>query len=128
MNTESIKPMELVETTPLGALDRLLRSRLLAQMNLLRDTQLRIVDALGEIAARYAGGESGRRPCMRRCMCTTPRSIAHVAGNGSVGAGEAYMDGLWHCDDLVALMRMLVRNRDLLDAMETGLARLGGVR
>ena len=49
-----------------------------------------------------------------------------VAGNGSVGAGEAYMDGQWSCDDLVALMRLLVRNRDLLDGMETGVARLGG--
>jgi cyclopropane-fatty-acyl-phospholipid synthase len=36
------------------------------------------------------------------------------------------MDGLWSCDDLVALVRILVRNRDLLDRMETGLARLGG--
>ena len=36
------------------------------------------------------------------------------------------MDGLWDCDDLVALMRILVRNRDHLDAMETGLARFGG--
>jgi cyclopropane-fatty-acyl-phospholipid synthase len=43
-----------------------------------------------------------------------------VASNGSVGAGEAYMDGLWDCDDLVSLVRILVRNRDLLDAMETG--------
>ena len=25
----------------------------------------------------------------------------------------------WHCDDLVALVRLLVRNRDLLDGMET---------
>ncbi|HOB97870.1 MAG TPA: protein kinase, partial [Verrucomicrobiota bacterium] len=49
-----------------------------------------------------------------------------LAANGSVGAGEAYMDGLWTCDDLVALVRLLVRNRDRLDAMETGLARLGG--
>ena len=32
-----------------------------------------------------------------------------------------------HCDDLVALVRLLVRNRDLLDGMETGLARLGGL-
>ncbi|MET0288198.1 MAG: cyclopropane-fatty-acyl-phospholipid synthase family protein, partial [Pseudoxanthomonas sp.] len=30
------------------------------------------------------------------------------------------------CDDLVAMMRLLVRNRDRLDAMESGLARLGG--
>ena len=36
------------------------------------------------------------------------------------------MDGLWDCDDLVALTRILVRNRDHLDAMETGLARIGG--
>ncbi len=36
------------------------------------------------------------------------------------------MDGLWRCDDLVALVRLLVINRDRLDAMETGLARFGG--
>ena len=36
------------------------------------------------------------------------------------------MDGSWDCDDLAALVRILVRNRDLLDAMETGLARFGG--
>ena len=51
---------------------------------------------------------------------------ARVARNGSVGAGEAYMDGLWACDDLVTLVRILVRNRDLLDAMESGMARVGG--
>jgi cyclopropane-fatty-acyl-phospholipid synthase len=37
------------------------------------------------------------------------------------------MDGLWRCDDLVALVQLLVRNRDLLDGMETGLARLGSI-
>jgi cyclopropane-fatty-acyl-phospholipid synthase len=36
------------------------------------------------------------------------------------------MDGLWDCDDLVALVRMLLRNRDRLDAMERGAARIGG--
>ena len=40
--------------------------------------------------------------------------------------GEAYIEGYWRCSDLVALVRLLVRNRDLLDAMEGGLARLGG--
>jgi cyclopropane-fatty-acyl-phospholipid synthase len=35
------------------------------------------------------------------------------------------MDGLWECDDLVALVRILVRNQDRLDAMERGPARLG---
>ena len=49
-----------------------------------------------------------------------------VAARGSIGAGEAYMAGDWQCDDLVALVRILVRNRELLDGMERGLARLGG--
>jgi cyclopropane-fatty-acyl-phospholipid synthase len=50
-----------------------------------------------------------------------------VARNGSVGAGESYMDGQWRCDDLVGLIQLLLRNRDLLDGLESGLARLGGM-
>ncbi|MGH8088249.1 MAG: class I SAM-dependent methyltransferase, partial [Stenotrophomonas sp.] len=49
-----------------------------------------------------------------------------VAAQGSVGAGEAYIRGEWRCNDLVALVQLLVRNRDLLDGMERGPARLGG--
>ncbi|MBS0579105.1 MAG: class I SAM-dependent methyltransferase [Proteobacteria bacterium] len=47
-----------------------------------------------------------------------------VAARGSVGAAEAYMAGHWSCDDLVALVRILVRNRALLDGMEGGTARV----
>ncbi|MDW8373986.1 MAG: class I SAM-dependent methyltransferase, partial [Planctomycetota bacterium] len=43
---------------------------------------------------------------------------------GTVGAGEAWMDGLWDCDDLVALVRLLLRNRERLDALEGGGARV----
>ncbi len=47
-----------------------------------------------------------------------------VALGGSVGAGEAYMAGHWECDDLTGLVRLLLRNRAVLDGMEGGLARL----
>lgn len=53
-------------------------------------------------------------------------AFERIITGGSVGAGEAFMDGQWDCDDLVALVRLLVRNRDLLDDMEGGFARLGG--
>jgi cyclopropane-fatty-acyl-phospholipid synthase len=56
-----------------------------------------------------------------------PAFYRAVATNGSVGAGEAYMGGLWRCDNLVGLVQLLVRNRDMLDGMESGLARLGGM-
>ena len=47
-----------------------------------------------------------------------------VAFGGSIGAGEAWMQGLWECDDLVNLVRLLLRNRDVLDEMDSGSAKL----
>ncbi|MGE8294536.1 MAG: class I SAM-dependent methyltransferase [Pseudomonas sp.] len=48
-----------------------------------------------------------------------------VAGNGSIGAGEAYIHGYWSTPDLTAVIRIFVANLEVLDAMEGGLARLG---
>jgi cyclopropane-fatty-acyl-phospholipid synthase len=45
-----------------------------------------------------------------------------IAFGGSIGAGEAWMRGAWDCDDPVALVRLLVRNEAVLDAMEGGTA------
>lgn len=49
---------------------------------------------------------------------------ARMAVSGTVGAAEAYMDGLWDCADLTRLVRILVRNREALMGLEGGLARL----
>lgn len=48
-----------------------------------------------------------------------------VASNGSIGAGEAYILGYWRSPDLAAVTRLFVANLAVLDAMESGLARLG---
>jgi len=48
-----------------------------------------------------------------------------IAGNGSIGAGEAYIHGYWRSPDLAAVTRLFVANLEVLDAMESGLARLG---
>ena len=45
---------------------------------------------------------------------------------GSIGAGQSYFLGLWDTDDLVDLVRILVRNRFTLDHMDRGsLGRIG---
>jgi cyclopropane-fatty-acyl-phospholipid synthase len=49
---------------------------------------------------------------------------ADIAFGGSIGAGEAYMQGSWRCEELVNLVRILVKNRHVLDDMEKGSARL----
>ena len=50
-----------------------------------------------------------------------PACFRRMALGGTVGAGESYMAGLWDCDDLVALVRIMLRNRAALSALE-GLA------
>jgi cyclopropane-fatty-acyl-phospholipid synthase len=125
MSMESAKSIDLGVASSSGVFERALRTRLLRQMQALRDCQLRIIDPLGEhlLGTAASNPADTLHATVRVYDAAFYRSLAT---NGSVGAGEAYMDGMWQCDDLVSLMRMLVRNRDLLDAMETGFARLGG--
>ena len=49
-----------------------------------------------------------------------------VAFGGSSGSGEAYMKGSWKCSDLLSLIRIFLRNRHVLDAMDYRLTRLKG--
>ena len=53
-----------------------------------------------------------------------PRFYTDIAFGGSIGAGEAYMQGYWSVDDLTALLRIVLQNRAALDALEGGSARL----
>jgi cyclopropane-fatty-acyl-phospholipid synthase len=52
------------------------------------------------------------------------RFYAETAFGGSVGAGESYMAGDWSCDDLTALVRILLHNRAIVDGVDGGLSRL----
>ncbi len=105
--------------------DRLLRQRLLKVIDRLEHGRLQLQDPFERIELGTAGG--GRSLLRARLDVTDLRFYRALAFNGSVGAGESYANGWWHCDDLVALVRLLVRNRELLDDMEGGVARLGGL-
>lgn len=101
-------------------LERILRRQFIAQLRGLACGRVVLEDACGRI-------ELGTRcaDLHAHVYVDDPEFFRSVAARGSVGAAEAYMAGYWRCDDLVALVRILVRNRDLLDGMESGLARLG---
>jgi cyclopropane-fatty-acyl-phospholipid synthase len=108
-------------TATLSYLERALRGRLLGQLAGLMHGHIVIEDAEG--LAEF--GPSGAA-LHTRLTVHDGAFYSAVAARGSVGAAEAYRDGLWSCDDLVALVRILVLNRTLLDAMEGGAARLAG--
>ena len=113
-----------------GVLERFLREQLLSRLAALRHGQLELHDALGTVALGTGTDETLRV----RLDVLDPAFYRAVATGGSVGAGEAYRDGLWRCsapgleesDALVALARLLVRNRELLDGLESGWASLAG--
>jgi cyclopropane-fatty-acyl-phospholipid synthase len=52
------------------------------------------------------------------------RFYSDLALGGNVGAGEAYMAGSWTTDDLTSLVRIMIRNRDVTEGIDAGLARL----
>ena len=52
------------------------------------------------------------------------RLFRALALGGHVGAAEAYVDGHWTTPDLTAVVRLFLRNRDALDGLEKGAARL----
>ncbi len=105
--------------------EKILRKRLLETLGTLRDCRL-VIEEHGETRVLGLPATNGGATLRVHLRIHDPAFYRMAALNGSVGAGEAYMQGLWDCDDLVALVRVLVRNRDRLDAMDSGLAKLGG--
>ncbi len=49
-----------------------------------------------------------------------PQTYADVAFGGSTGGGEAYMRGYWKSDDLTSLVRIFIRNRHVVNALDSG--------
>jgi cyclopropane-fatty-acyl-phospholipid synthase len=104
-----------------SALARLGRRLLLRQLTQLRDGEIRLRDEEGE---QRFGQRTPRCPLSVTVDVDNPQFYASAAFGGSVGGGEAYIQGHWRCDDLTALIRIMVQNRDLLARMEGGAALL----
>ena len=99
-------------------LDRWLRQRII-------DALSHLVDGRVIIEEKDESLELGDTSASALCACIQvldPGFYRDVALGGSVGAGESYMAGHWQCDDLTTLVRILARNRALLDHLEGGTA------
>ena len=103
-----------------GALDSLARRLVLKQLGSLKTGSLQLIE--GEFSTTF--GEIADAGLCARIEVMDGSFYSDIAFGGSVGAGEAYMRGSWQCDDLVSLVRILLRNRDVLDNMEQGTARI----
>ncbi len=109
-------PRHLAGTVKPSALDGFAQRAVLKQLHDLELGTLILADG-GE---ERVFGNGDPSVCIR---VNDPRFYSEIAFGGSIGGGEAYLHGYWDCDDLVGLIRLLLRNRDVLDGMESGTAR-----
>ena len=105
-----------------GMLAGLGRRLLLGQLAGLRDGELTLVEPDG--TRHRFGARTPRLDVAVTLEVLHPQLYADAAFGGTVGAGEAYIRGLWRCDDLTGLVRVFVANRGLMDGMDSGWARL----
>lgn len=117
MKSVSLKSEAHLSTTARpGMLDGLARKLVLnGHLNKLQKGQLIIRDAGQEYVF---GNEPDNHEFSATITVNSSRFYGDLAFGGSIGAGEAWMQGYWDCDDLVKLVRLMVRNRQLLDNME----------
>ncbi len=95
-------------------LDRLARRIMLRRLELLTRGRLVIEESGVQLCFGDGQGETVRVEVL------DPGLYRELVFGGSIGAGEAYMRGDWRCDDLTALVQLLLRNRELLDGLDAG--------
>ncbi len=108
-----------IESRRRSFVDGAIRDKVLGLFGKIERGSILLVD--GE--ERFAFGREGD-PLSATITVSDPTVYRALLLDGSVGAGAAFGSGLWTCDDLPTLMRILARNIDVLDDMDSGIARL----
>ncbi|MDX1538658.1 cyclopropane-fatty-acyl-phospholipid synthase family protein [Arsukibacterium sp.] len=103
----------------LGWFDRLCRKFTLSFLGQLKQGDITLIE--GE--QRFQLGEAGSNLKVTLTVLD-PAFYQKLVLAGSVGGGEAYIEGYWRCDNLTALVRIFGRNLPLLDKMDSTWSRL----
>jgi cyclopropane-fatty-acyl-phospholipid synthase len=121
--TESIVPAEASarEETKPSRFDELSKKLLFTFLRGLRRGKLTIIDGSDR---RTFGEKSNQLPLEATITVHHPRFYSSIVFSGSIGASEAFLAGQWSADDLTTVVRIIILNRELLEGMEKGLARL----
>jgi cyclopropane-fatty-acyl-phospholipid synthase len=120
MKSSSVSARAAIPFSTHGITGSLLRRGVLRQLAQLRHGQLVVV----EDGERQVFGTPGSA-LLGEIHVLDAAAWGMVAGNGSIGAGEAFIHGYWSSPDLTAVVRVFVSNLEVLDGMEGGLAKIG---
>jgi len=119
----SIIPADIADkpTERISALTRLAKILLIAGFRKIRDGRLRLIDGG---AVQTFGAVTPAAPFEVTIRVRNPRFYSDVVFDGTLGSGEAYMNGYWVCDNLTGLVRLMLINRHLLNDVDSGWSRL----
>ena len=112
--------MKQTETTeikerPISLINSLARSLVLSKLNRFKYGFIQLED--GKQSYNF-GCATDTLQCRIRVI--DPSFYRFMAIGGSLGAAEAFMDGLWDVDNLTALCQIVIRNGEARDRMERG--------
>lgn len=120
MKQFSIASDEFLTGTPKPSrLDKIARRAVLSRLDRIRHGSLTLIDG----DRRYKFGDE-HSDVVANITIEDPRFFSDVAFGGTIGGGEAYIRGYWHADNLTSVVRIFARNREALEGMEIGTARL----
>ncbi len=102
-------------------LDKIAKKALLSQLKKINRGYLVIRD----VDQRYCFGNliNPNGPVIQITV-NNPRFYSAIVLGGSAAAGEAYFSSFWDCDDLTALIRLMLLNRGVIDDMDHRLSRI----
>ena len=101
-------------------LNRLVKQAIIGRLDNLQYGSLTLIDA--DDCRRFGRVSSGE-PHLTLTI-HDPAAWVDIAFSGGLGAGEAYMAGRWHCDDLTGLAQLFLRNPQVLYGLNRGPGRL----
>ena len=120
MRQLSIASQQFLQGTPKPTrLDRLAERAVLGRLAGIVEGRLTLLD--GDAEHHFGASDAELSATI---TITDPRFYADVAFGGAIGGGEAYIRGYWHADSLTNVVRVLARNRHVLERMDVGAARL----
>ena len=114
MNNDLSKQMP---KTPVRWMDKMCRPLLFSRLQKISIGQVKIVDQLGE---QLFGNPDQSGELSVEIKVDDQRFYSDIAFGGTVAAGEAYMQGYWNCNNLTGLVRIMLRNRQVMDQVEGG--------
>ncbi len=116
-------PSNLISEDNPGLITRLARKLVHNQLSKIKTGEIVVRENHNEY---YFGRVTDNFPVRVYIDVMHPSLYTDVAFGGSPGSGEAYMKGSWRCSDLLGLVRIFLRNREVMDTMDYGITRLKG--